>query len=108
MIEDGREVAFASLSIGGSPSLGEHVFTLRGASGQGLSWQGVSHHPDPDRPAAPEEALLQRLRADGAFVEEMRSRLHPGMLMVVTDLPVSPDRRTGTDFVVMADSDPHA
>jgi hypothetical protein len=107
LIEDSREIAFASLQISGEPRLGEHVFMLRGpsADAKSLTWHGISHHPDPSQPTAPEEALLQRLTTDPAFLEELHTRLHPGTLLVVTDLPTTPDRRTGSDFVVMADTD---
>ncbi len=110
LLADSREIAFAPLQIAGTPRLGEHVFMLRGAAAnqQALAWQGISHHPDPAQPAAPEEALLQRLTTDPTFLEEVRNRMHPGMLLVVTDLPGTPDRRTGSDFVVMADGDPAA
>jgi hypothetical protein len=67
-----------------------------------------SHHHDPGQPAAPEEALLQRMTTEPSFMAQVNARMHPGMLLVVTDLATSPDRRTGSDFVVMADADPNA
>jgi hypothetical protein len=36
----------------------------------------------------------------------MQQRMHPGMIFIVTDLPLHPDRRSGSDFVVMADAGP--
>jgi hypothetical protein len=109
LIEDSREIAVASLQISGAQRLGEHVFTLRGSTGpNALAWQGISHYHDPGQPAAPEESVLQRITADLPFVQMLQARLHPGMLMVLTDLPIHPDRQTGADFVVMADADPPA
>ncbi len=106
LIENGEEVAAADLTVNGDPRLGEHVFVLRGIDGaaQGLTWQGISHHADPGQPAAQEEALIARLSTGPAFVEAMKARMHPGMLLVVTDLPSRPDTRTGMDFVIMTEA----
>ncbi len=106
LIEDGVAVASGELFVTGEPRLGEHVFVLRGAAdpAKGLAWQGISHHADPGQPTAREEALISRLTASPAFVDEMKARMHPGMLFVVTDLPSRPDTKTGSDFVIMAES----
>jgi hypothetical protein len=32
----------------------------------------------------------------------MQRRMHPGMVMVVSDLSLHPDRRSDTDFVIMS------
>lgn len=108
LIGNSREVAVSSLQIKGVQRLGEHVFTLRGLSGddRALAWQGISHHHDPREPAAPEETVLQRLTVDASFAETLHANLHAGMLMVLTDLATSPDRQSGSDFVVMSDNDP--
>lgn len=105
LIENDREIATGELRINGEPSVGEHVFILRGADGQrqGLAWQGISHHADPAQPLAREEQLINRLSADPAFLQAMTTRMHPGMVLVVTDLPSKPDARSGSDFVIMND-----
>lgn len=104
LIEDGKTVGVSDLRIQGEPRLGEHVFVLRGTSDQskGMAWQGLSHHADPGQPNAPEEALLARITSDPTFLAEVKLRMHPGMLFVVTDLPTSPDTRSGSDFVIMS------
>jgi hypothetical protein len=105
LIENDREIATGQLRISGPPSLGEHVFVLRGANDQrqGLAWQGISHHQDPAQPLAREEQLINRLSTDPAFLQAMTARMHPGMVLVVTDLPSRPDARSGSDFVIMND-----
>jgi len=104
LIENGSELATSRLTVRGEPRLGEHVFVLRGASeaGKGLAWQGISHHPDPGQPNQKEETLIQRISADPSFTQEMAARMHPGMILVVTDLPSRRDTRTGSDFVIMS------
>jgi hypothetical protein len=32
----------------------------------------------------------------------MKARMHPGMVLVMTDLPAHADTRTGSDFVIMS------
>ena len=106
LLENGSRLALGSLEIKGEPKLGEHVFVLRsdGSQSNGLAWQGISHHPDPAQPSAKEEALIARFTADGDFREALRQSMHPGMLLIVTDLPSGPDTRSGSDFVIMSTS----
>jgi hypothetical protein len=108
LMENGNEVAKGRLEISGVPTLGEHVFLLQDAhdARKGLIWHGISHHPDPAQPTASEEALIPRLSAERGFIDTMQQRMHPGMIFIVTDLPLHPDRRSGSDFVVMADAGP--
>lgn len=101
LIENSRDIANGKLTIKGSPQLGEHVFTLQGSNGGQLAWHGISHHEDPAFPHAREEALIQRLSADKQFIGKLRAHMHPGMVMIVTDLPAHPDRRSTEDFVIM-------
>jgi hypothetical protein len=70
-----------------------------------MAWQGISHHPDPAFPDKPEVQVLNRIRADKAFVAAMAARMHPGMVLIVTDLPTSPDTRSGKDFVIMTETE---
>lgn len=103
LLENETEIARDRLTVKGSANLGEHVFMLQGVhdGSRGLAWHGISHHPDPAFPHSREEDVVKRISAGKAFVGEMRGRMHPGMMLIVTDLPVSPDRRSGSDFVIM-------
>jgi hypothetical protein len=108
LIENGRVVAEGTLDVQGpAGAMGSHVFVLKGAHGasRGLSWQAISHHEQPGSGlagAASPDDLVSRLRADGAFRRTMQQYMHPGMVMVVTDLALHPDRRSNTDFVIMS------
>jgi hypothetical protein len=108
LIENGRVVAEGTLDVQGpAAAMGSHVLVLKGAHGasRGLSWQAISHHEQPGvglaGSASPDD-LVSRLRADGAFRRKMQQYMHPGMVMVVTDLALHPDRRSNTDFVIMS------
>jgi hypothetical protein len=107
LIENDDELASGKFSVKGDPRLGEHVFTLVGPhDGQkGMAWQGISHHPDPASAGKPESSLLTRISADKAFVAAMAAKMHPGMVLIVTDLPTSPDTRSGKDFVIMTETE---
>ena len=106
LLENGSRLALGALEIKGEPKLGEHVFVPRsdGIQPDALAWHGVSHHPDPAQPNAKEEALISRVVADADFREALRQSMHPGMLLIVTDLPSGPDTRSGSDFVIMSTS----
>ena len=45
---------------------------------------------------------MASLTAEGAFVERLRKTLHPGAVLVLTDVPLSADRQSGKDFVIMS------
>ena len=108
LIENGEVVAEGQLSVAGSGDrLGSHVLVLNGADAgaKGLSWHVISHHESPgaDLGAGRDSAgsLITRLTADSDFQRSVERRLHPGMVMVVTDMPLHPDRRSGKDFVIL-------
>ncbi|MCF8016038.1 MAG: L,D-transpeptidase, partial [Chromatiaceae bacterium] len=109
LIENGRLVVEGKLAIDGSAdSIGSHVFILRGAheASKGLAWHAISHHEQPGMSVAAGEGagetIVSRLRSDRAFRQAMKRSMHPGMVMIVTDTPLHPDRRSGDDFVIMA------
>jgi hypothetical protein len=108
LIENGRVVAEGKLSLDSAAgTLGSHVFILKGTHDgrQGLAWQAISHHERPGASLAGQEsadAVIAHLRANPSFRRSMQRRMHPGMVMVVTDLSLHPDRRSDTDFVIMS------
>lgn len=106
MVEDGDVVATGRLTIKGAGPLGSHVFVLYGpdAGVQGMKWTAITHGATSGTTAGaqPEVNALGRLTADTAFIEQMKKRMHPGMVMILTDAPLSPDTKTGKDFVIMS------
>lgn len=103
LLENGDELAKGQLIIDGPESLGEHVLVLNQAheGTRGMMWQGVSHHEDPSYPHKKEGDIINRISANDTFLLEMQKRLHPGMVLIITDVSLHPDRRSGTDFVIM-------
>lgn len=109
LIENGEVVAEGRLRVAGPDGkLGSHVLVLNGADAgvKGLSWHVISHHDtqgeylSAGRNSA--ASLITRLTADRAFQRSVERSLHPGLVMVLTDSPLHPDRRSGKDFVVMS------
>lgn len=88
--------------------LGRHVFMLTGAheGKKGMAWQAIGHHATAGiTPVAPSENIVKRIRAEQAMLNVIEDRMHPGMLLITTELPATPDSRSGDDFVLMnADS----
>jgi len=102
MVQDGDIVATGDLTIKGSGPLGSHVFVLQGADAgsQGMKWTAITHSTDPG--AQPDINSLSRLTADTAFIEQMKQKMHPGMVMILTDAPLTPETKSGKDFVIMS------
>lgn len=109
LIENSKLIAEGSVTIKGEPKeIGSHVFILRGTDevGKGLSWHAISHHEKPGVSYAggnpSDEVVPARLQASEAFRAAMKKSMHPGMVLIVTDNPLHPDRRSGEDFVIMS------
>ena len=67
-----------------------------------MKWVAITHNTDEDGFFEPEERALGRLTAETAFIEQLKQKMHPGMVMILTDAPLSPDTKTGKDFVIMS------
>lgn len=105
LIENGRTISESQAHIDEAKTLGEHVFSLVKASGSnsGLLWHGIGYADSHGVPVElPQGSILRRICADAAFTAAVHDRLHPGMLLVTTDLPLHPDRRTAEDFVIIS------
>jgi hypothetical protein len=102
LIENDHVIARSTLGLEGGDKLGSHVFVLNGAdqNSRGMHWSAITHHRD-DTALAPDSNVIQRIRAEPSFISAMQTRMHPGMTMVLTDAPLSPDSRSGKDFVIV-------
>jgi hypothetical protein len=103
LIENGDVVAESALTVTGGSALGNHVFVLAGphAGSLGMSWSVISHGDQTGSKEAP-GIFLQRLRSEDSFVAKLRDKMHPGLVVVLTDAPLHPDTRSGKDFVIMS------
>jgi hypothetical protein len=105
ILENGETVASGKAYIKDpTQPLGSHVFILTGPhdATQGLAWHAIGYAPDSDDVlAAPDATLIKRISGDPSVIEPMKSRMHQGLVLVLTDLPAHPDTRTGKDFVIL-------
>lgn len=87
---------------------GQYVFTLQGAhSGQqGMAWQMISHHHEEGVERFNQldsgESVITALKVDKAFRGRMARSMHPGMVLIVTDAPMSGESRSAGGFRIMA------
>jgi len=104
LIQNSEVKAEGNLTIQGSGPLGSHVFVLSGMNqdAQGLQWMGITHHAgESGNLDVEDKRVLQRVSADAAFRDKVGPALHPGAIFILTDAPLSPDSRSGRDFVIM-------
>jgi hypothetical protein len=106
VLDNGEIVAEGTATIADPDDpLGHHVFILSDVNdtdGQ-LHWHtiGFSHLIGADVDPA-DLATIQRIRGDHEVIEAIRTRMHPGTVMVTVDQPLHEDTRSAQDFVVMA------
>jgi hypothetical protein len=87
-----------------SEPLNDAVYILSGTdeTGKGLHWQGIGYHPtDANGAVTPVSATIQRIHGPPDVIDAIKTRMKPGLVLVVTDLPMEPETRSGKDFVVM-------
>jgi hypothetical protein len=104
LLENGNILSEGKLTVKGGGSVGNHVFVLKGPHDgvKGMEWISISYQPVAGDAPDPEAAILQRLDADDAFFAQMRAKMHPGMIMILTDAPLDPSTRSGDGFVIMS------
>jgi hypothetical protein len=109
VLENGEIVAEGTARIKDpGTALGSHVFVLsRPHDGRrGLQWHAIGfHHTDATGFAQPEESIIKRVGADQKVIDVMKQKMHPGMTLVLTDLPAHADTRSGRDFVIATAED---
>jgi hypothetical protein len=52
-------------------------------------------------PTAPDTNVLQRIDGAPDVMDVIRDRIKPGTVLVTTDLPATPETRSGQGFTVM-------
>ncbi len=104
VLENGRIVATGKAYIKNpNQPLGNHVFILEKPHDgrKGLAWHAIGHHPTLSNGFQhPEEDTIKRLGADKPIIAEIQKRMHPGLLIVMSDMPLHEDTRSAHDFVI--------
>jgi hypothetical protein len=81
--------------------IGSNVFVWQGGDVKGSTWDAMGFHADPTGSTTPSTDLLQRIDGAPDVMDVIRDRIKPGTVLVTTDLPASPDTRSGSGFTVM-------
>lgn len=105
VMDNGEIVAEGKATISDPDSpLGHHVFVLSNIhdADRQLHWHtlgyGEAIGADIDRA---ELGTIQRIRGDRQVIEAIRTRMHPGTIMVTVDQSLHEDTRSDTDFAVI-------
>jgi hypothetical protein len=104
LLENGRQVAAARISLEPGRQLGEHVFVLVDTheAARGLLWHGIGYADAAGKPVEPPEgSILKSVGAEPDFRRLVHDRLHPGALFITTALTLKADQRTQGGFVIM-------
>ena len=48
-----------------------------------------------------DRATLERIKFDPTFIEQALGAMHPGMLLMITDLAAGPETRSDRNFVIV-------
>lgn len=107
LYENGVLIAEGSVIIAdpGKP-LGSHIFVLAGAhdGSKGLAWQAMGYHPQtPGGATDPSLDVIKRIRAVSTLLDAMKTRMHPGMALVLTDEAATKAARSEKGFVIITD-----
>jgi hypothetical protein len=109
IMDDGVVVAKGAMSFSEPDRpLGNHVFILSSINlmNNELQWRTIGYYNDDRREIELTElATLQRIRADDTILNEIRSRMRPGTVLVTVDEALSADTRSTKDFIVMTTGD---
>lgn len=99
LLENNRVAGGAELLYDGGP-FGSHVYVLQGAhdAQQGMHWSAMAYGGR----TGDDLSLIKKVRTTKDFSRYISTRMHPGTILILTDLPLHPDTRSGADFVIMS------
>jgi hypothetical protein len=104
LLEDGDIVNQKPITIAKPDQpLGTHVLVLKTLEGKHPTWSAASiRHADSTAAVQnTDNATLDRIKFDPAFVEQTLGAMHPGMMLMITDLAADPETRSEKDFVIV-------
>lgn len=105
LVQNGEVVQRSPLRIADGSKIGTNVLVLRGLNDPtGAAWSALVHDRTLWDAGKPDDQVLYRLSTSSDFTSAMASVMHPGLVVVTTDLPLHPDTRTGQDFVIMTNN----
>lgn len=101
MLENGRLIDQSELFITGVNTLGEHVLMLdQTPDGSRLGWADITKNSGRGTALTGMDAAL-RIRGNDDFTRRLIPRQHAGVVLIITDYPLSPERRSAPDFRIL-------
>ncbi len=104
VVEHDRTIAEGKAFIADpNKPLGSHVFVLagHGTYGQGLVWHVISHNVTGGPVTGADDALIERISGEPPVIQAMKARMHPGMVLVTTDEPITAKTRSAPGFSII-------
>ena len=104
LLKDGEIVNQKPITIANPDQpLGTHVLVLKTLEGKHPTWSAASiRHADSTAAVQnTDNATLDRIKFDPAFVEQTLGAMHPGMMLMITDLAAGAETRSENDFVIV-------
>ncbi len=105
VLKDGRIVTKGSVEINQPDQpLGTHVFVLVGTDNNNASlrWKSLGIRNSGLGLVDSDAALINRVRSDPGLAKQVSELMHPGLVLLITDQPATPETRTDPGFVVIA------
>jgi hypothetical protein len=104
LVENSQIRAEGQITVSGRDKLGSHVFLLDNIdeAARGMRWIAFSNSLDDPSVVSVATNVISRIAADAPFVATLQNVLHPGAVLILTDVPLAADNRTGKDFVIMS------
>jgi hypothetical protein len=102
VLENDREVDKGRAKITGNGAIGQHVFVLQPEQDGTLTWHAISHHNLSGAPPRADQALLESIVLDRKLADRIADRMHPGMVLILTETSLTPETRSAEDFVILS------
>lgn len=102
LIINDKVVDAGTVSVADGAGIGEHVFVMHPSQKGGpRTWHAIAHHMDANQATPSTVSILNRVRLDRAFSRRAAEYMHPGSIMILTELPLHPEMRSAADFVIL-------
>jgi hypothetical protein len=106
VIRNETEVDAGGVTLQIDGRIGQHVFVLQPAGqGTGLEWHVASHHNLAGEPPRSDADLLSGIELEKRLAQRVAGLMHPGMILILTETPLTPDSRSAGDFVILNTGD---
>lgn len=102
LMENSEIIGSTTFDYPSGGKFGSHVLVLTGIDREtgGLTWTTIAHTQGWEEEVATSRDILKGIRVEQATLDRLKAKMHPGMIVILTDAPLHPDQTT-EDFVIM-------